>query len=628
VGSSLFPYEFREHQKEFFRFVQREALKGRNVVVDAATGFGKTPLILAALLPEVLHRGLRIIWAVRTGTETDRPIEELKTICKRHGLEGLFGFSYRGKRDMCLLLRDLRLEGQITYEDASLICETYKKKCPYRLNLEELNESKLKHLTEEPRLYSETLSFCVRHRICPYRVQLLLLEHADIVSFSYNYVVDPRISRFMRSRIGFRNSILVVDEAHNLQNAAGELNSDRITTRTVERAMKEAEAFNSQDAMSFLDAMQGYFSKLYGKIEGEDAIFSVKECASKCAGDLEVFREFAEDAWRLGKKLRRKLLREGKAPRSSLHHLGEFWLKALGNLNVEGVTFIASKEEGDVLAVEMFDMRSSELLGALWDEFEVCTFCSGTIKPVDAFAEVVGLKNYAGKSFPPPYPQQNIKSFITRGLSTKGEELSSSMAQAYVKALDASIGSLNVNLAVFSSSYRVQTKLLSYGLKEIAGKYNRKLFVEERNTSGDEGRRILKEFKGCAIGDERGILCGVMGGRFAEGADFPGRELEAIFLVGIPFERPRVKTQLYIEYYQHVYGEEKGRYYAYVLPALKRASQALGRALRSKEDKAVFILGDERYSRYLQLLPNYVQKTARIIQGRPKTLAKALLNVN
>lgn len=87
----------------------------------------------------------------------------------------------------------------------------------------------------------------------------------------------------------------------------------------------------------------------------------------------------------------------------------------------------------------------------------------------------------------------------------------------------------------------------------------------------------------------------------------------AVFLAGIPFDRPTVKTRLYIGYYERLYGEEKGRLYAYVIPALRRASQALGRALRSPRDKAVIVLGDYRYRRYMPLLPDYVAELARPI---------------
>lgn len=112
------------------------------------------------------------------------------------------------------------------------------------------------------------------------------------------------------------------------------------------------------------------------------------------------------------------------------------------------------------------------------------------------------------------------------------------------------------------------------------------------------------------------VFCAPRTGRFAEGADFPGRELEGLFLVGIPFDRMSIKTRLYLKYYENLYGKEKGTYYAYVVPALRRASQSLGRVLRSKEDRGIFILGDERYSenRFQQLLPDYIRENLQTFE--------------
>jgi DNA excision repair protein ERCC-2 len=128
----------------------------------------------------------------------------------------------------------------------------------------------------------------------------------------------------------------------------------------------------------------------------------------------------------------------------------------------------------------------------------------------------------------------------------------------------------------------------------------------------------LEGFKACAAKRRKGLLLATMQGRFAEGADFPGKELEGIFIVGVPFDRMTMRTKLYLNYYKDLYGREKGNLYAYVIPALKRTSQALGRCLRSKQDRAVFVLGDRRYSSegFLKILPDYIKGTATI--GRCK----------
>jgi hypothetical protein len=157
------------------------------------------------------------------------------------------------------------------------------------------------------------------------------------------------------------------------------------------------------------------------------------------------------------------------------------------------------------------------------------------------------------------------------------------------------------------------------GLRDVIESNKRRFFYERRGMRGDDAREMLEGFKRCAWGQkQRGVLCATTTGRFAEGADFPGRELEGIFLVGIPFERASVRTELYIKYYEGLYGKRKGNYYAYIVPALRRASQALGRSLRSKEDRTVLICGDERYSdkRFFHLLPDYVREGARVVEAQ------------
>lgn len=117
-----FPYLIRQEQQRCLEFM-RKNLK-RNICLQAPTGFGKTIVILSTLL----ERGYPIIWAVRTGNETDRPIEELKIINKKKGTQ-FFGLSYRGKKDMCLLARNLKLKGW-GYNDVALLCKS-QKKCKY-----------------------------------------------------------------------------------------------------------------------------------------------------------------------------------------------------------------------------------------------------------------------------------------------------------------------------------------------------------------------------------------------------------------------------------------------------------------------------------------------------------------
>jgi len=593
-----FPYSLREHQREVIEFIEKGVREKVNVCIHAATGFGKTPVILAALLPYVVGGGRRIIWAVRTGNETDRPIEELKEIVERKKIR-VFGLSFRGKRDMCLLARELKIQD---YTGVSVLCRKKRKECPYYQNVYLVNS-----LLKQPLLFSEIYEFAKETDMCPYFLQMELLRYAKVVSLSYNYIISE-LGWTINRLVPFRNSFLVVDEAHNLQYAASSINSDRITIGSVKRAIGELNSFKSDKVTILKGKLKDLMKVLESegrKINGEDDVFDPKMVLE--SSDINV--KELELLVRYGSLIHSRQLKEGKAPRSSLFHLGRFWLAALESLNIDGIAFLKFRENGNFV-FEIWDMRAAELLKDKWNKFRLCIFCSGTLKPIKAFSETIGLTNYDGKIVPSFADPSKIVTLVPEELTTRGEELEKEMVDKYLEAIKLFLECMNSNAAVFCASYRIQEDILP-GLSDICRKLGREIFVEKQGMSGDEARKILDDFKIAGKIGNAAVLCATMTGRFAEGADFPGKELEGVFLVGIPFDRVTMRTKLYIDYYSKLYGEEKGRYYAYVVPAFRRASQALGRVIRSKDDRGIFICGDKRYSdpKYLHLLPDYIQKT-------------------
>lgn len=608
VYQKIFPYKFREYQKEFLDFIVSNVDK-KNLVLNAVTGFGKTPLILSALLPKAVDEGRKIIWIVRTGNEIDRPIEELKKIVEKSGLN-IFGFSFRGKKDMCLLIKDIGIKGKIDYEDAKYICDMHKSDCIYYKNLPDRVFYQLK----EPKLYSQILSECKSLGICPYYFQLKILSQATVVALSYNYILNESIRWVVDYGLRLRKSFLVVDEAHNLQNVCMSLNSDQVSETGIERALKEAKTFYPKGS-EVIDFLKHFLSILKSECRGirEDKEFNFKKFVQDIG--YERLLDLIKRIRRLGSMVRMDRFRKNRVPRSSLYHLSEFLEKSIENMNVDGVAFILSRDKKDKVRLEMVDMRVNELLSKVWSLSYRSIFCSGTLNPIDDFAKVIGLENYVGQSFPSIFSEKNAYTLITSYLTTKGEELERDMAKSYLSSIDVFIRSVNENVAVYASSYRILETLLDMGLGKIVSENGRRLFLEEEGMSGKRGRELLEGFKKCAKSERKGVLCATAFGRFSEGVDFPGKELEGIFLVGIPFERLTTKTKLYIKYFQKVYGRREGKYYAYVLPALKRASQALGRALRSKEDRALFVLGDKRFKKYLNLLPDFVIKNYKIVKN-------------
>jgi DNA excision repair protein ERCC-2 len=587
-----FPYKPRPRQLEVASEIQ-ETLKTANVILEAPTGFGKTPVVIYSLLP-FLDRGGRIVWAVRTGNETDRPIEEFRVFREKSNARFIV-MSFRGKKDMCLLAKEF---GEtLDYSEVSYICSRERKRCPYYKRLEEgVDYSTL--LSRGVLTYSEVYEWARKKKVCPYFLQRELLKVADVVSLSYNYVVDENLSWTIKGAFPLSQSILVVDEAHNLTQL--NLGGDTVTEGTIERAKREAEELEARDMAEFIDKIQENVEKEFSSLgEEESQVFSPLKL-------IDGREEMIEKMKTLGEEVRDMRFREGKRPHSSLYHLANFLEEATSYEGERGVALIAEKIDGKI-HLNIWDMRSSEILSNVWKKFRRVIFMSGTLSPIEAFAETIGVKNYKPISVPSPYDETNASVYIVKDLTTRGEELSQEMARKYVEAIGKVLERVKGNTAVFTASYRIQLKLLEAGLRETSQQKGYQVFVEKRDMSGQEAGEVLQEFK--KLADEgKGLLVAPMGGRFAEGIDLPGKELVCVFLAGIPFEKPTVKTNLYISYYEELYGEGKGRLYAYIYPALRKASQAIGRSLRSPRDQAVIILGDHRYNNYLPLLPDYVRE--------------------
>ena len=106
--------------------------------------------------------------------------------------------------------------------------------------------------------------------------------------------------------------------------------------------------------------------------------------------------------------------------------------------------------------------------------------------------------------------------------------------------------------------------------------------------------RLVAEFKG-RVKDKGAIFLGVQGGRTSEGVDFPGDQMNSVVVVGVPYAEPTPRVKAQIEYYEKCFAG-RGREYGYLLPAMKKASQAAGRPVRTLEDKGAIVFLDYRYS--------------------------------
>ncbi len=77
-------------------------------------------------------------------------------------------------------------------------------------------------------------SFARARGICPYFFARHALAQASFVVYSYHYLLDPKIAEQVSKDLP-RNSVVVFDEAHNIDNTCIDSMSVKITRRLIDR---------------------------------------------------------------------------------------------------------------------------------------------------------------------------------------------------------------------------------------------------------------------------------------------------------------------------------------------------------------------------------------------------------
>jgi DNA excision repair protein ERCC-2 len=179
------------------------------------------------------------------------------------------------------------------------------------------------------------------------------------------------------------------------------------------------------------------------------------------------------------------------------------------------------------------------------------------------------------------------------------------------------------NTGIFAASFEVLNSLLGEGLEKSLQK---PLFHERRGMTSKANEKMVSDFKACG-GKGGAVFLGVQGGRTSEGVDFPGNQMNSVIVVGVPYAEPTPRVKAQIEYYDRCF-PGLGREYGYILPAMKKASQAAGRPIRTLEDRGAIVFLDYRFSTSYcrSFLPSWITNGMKTLQNEKNVLGNEIRN--
>ena len=610
----------------------RESLRNKGHHLAAApTGIGKTAASIAAALEVAMNSSVKPHILFLTGRQSQHKIV-IDTVRK---INSRFDNNFRDIKVVDIIGRESMCE-VVDIQTGRCLCEQGSSESARA----RLKEDVRNYILQSPRHVFETVEKSKTFGVCAWQTCRSAVKDCDILVCDYNHVFAEQVRENSLPSMGIslQNSIIIVDEAHNLPDRI-RMSMERVITPIIVRnAAMELEEFmgsveniamrnsTSSNPTQLLDdinwafeviklfrfKMANYFRNLHEKInEDEELLINIDDFAklihSACddyegiSGQMKLdsnedFTAKTPTQNRLERLVQTlsqvsvEVEEDEDSSEPDAHRIA-YILESIirfGNTSALCMVFSPKGKEGKI-TTHLLD--PGVLSGPLFARTAGSILMSGTLYPPAMYADILALpKNLTTKtSYVSPFAGERRPVLIARDVTTKYTERSENMWNKMRSHIQALIDGSEGHVAVFSPSYRLMEEILG----EVFFKGVTKV-VESRDWSKDDIDRVVSKLKNERRIGNRVLLCGVFGARLSEGIDYDDGVLGSVVCIGIPNPPPSVLSNSLKEYISDKFGRQNAWRYTVTQPAINSILQAMGRPIRSIEDRALILLLDNR----------------------------------
>ncbi|MCH5180496.1 MAG: ATP-dependent DNA helicase [Erysipelotrichales bacterium] len=556
-----FPFQnYRLGQRELAKYTYSAFKKEEILFVEAPTGIGKT---MSTLFPSVK------IFAEET-------IDKVFYLtAKNSGIISAFNAS------KILLNNGLKAKViQITAKDKICLCPgrgCNPDECPYARGYYEKIRPALSDLLKNDIVFSKDclLDYANKYQLCPFEFQLDASLFSDIIICDFNYLFDPIV--YMRRYFDETTYRMVglVDEAHNLVERGREMYSTSLSYSNFKRMKKNIKSIEHKKLKTAVNKIGKIFKEY--DVTSEVGYNLRDDLDVKLISALSSFQQQASDYMK-------------KLPYDVEEEFKEYYFDAIRFVKISeffngSFKFYIYKDNGDI-SVNIFNLNPAKLFEDSLSKLKGTVLFSGTLSPLDYYVKLLGGNDSSPVlRIPSPFPRKNLKLMVAPNISTtyKNRDKTYGDVASYIKtAVSQKIG----NYFVFFPSYKYLNSVLEYFENE-----DFIIHSQVQDMKEEEKTAFLDNFNENPT--ETHIGFAVLGGIFSEGIDLIGNRLIGAIIVGVGLPQISYERDLIRNYFDE--NEENGFDYAYVKPGMNRVMQAVGRVIRSENDKGIVLLIDERY---------------------------------
>ncbi|CAI9107909.1 OLC1v1007391C1 [Oldenlandia corymbosa var. corymbosa] len=258
-----FPYDNIYPEQYSYMVELKRALDAKgHCLLEMPTGTGKTIALLSLITSYSLSKKtnpIKLIYCTRTVHEMEKTLGELKLLhnyqLQHLGPEAkMLALGLSSRKNLCVNPTVVSAENRDSVDAAcrKLTASWVRELAAANPNVPtcsffENYEKSASEALLPPGVYSlqDLRSFGKAKGWCPYFLARHMVQFANVVVYSYQYLLDPKVAGIISKEMQ-RESVVVFDEAHNIDNVCIEALSVSVRKQTLEGATRNIERMDRE----------------------------------------------------------------------------------------------------------------------------------------------------------------------------------------------------------------------------------------------------------------------------------------------------------------------------------------------------------------------------------------------
>jgi Rad3-related DNA helicase len=427
-----------------------------------------------------------------------------------------------------------------------------------------------------------------QHQVCPYYLSQEMARWADVVVADYNYYFDFSALLFGLAQLNQWNVAVLVDEAHNLVERGRQMYSANLDQATLTSVRKSA----PQPLKSSLQRLNREWNALHnGQIAPYQAYDKAPEkllhALSLCTASIGDYLNDHPQGLDSGlQNFYFEMLQFGRvAELFDEHYLFDINKRDLDRKRPLSQLSLRNVVPAQFIRPRLTAARSTVMFSA-------------TLSPRNYYADLLGTaENTVWIDVESPFSADQLQVHIVSQISTRFTHRQASL-EPIVELIARQFGERPGNYLAFFSSFdylQQVSQLLAERHPHIP------LWQQSRGMAEAQRQDFLDQF----TAHSQGVGFAVLGGAFGEGIDLPGARLIGAFIATLGLAQLNPVNEQMKRRMAAIFGA--GYDYTYLYPGMQKVVQAAGRVIRTREDRGVVMLIDDRFAepRIKQLLPRW-----------------------